>query len=401
MSIASAISALQSASSDIASAIEAKGVTVPSGSGYDDYASLIASIPSGGGSNFDDWVKDGDTHLWIKIVNKAQLAQTIRIRMIGTIDWGDGTTKDTANVTTYTTFSHTYTELGKYRIDLHPTSGIFYIGGNGASYNVMGTRNDKSYSRRNVLYQAEIGTSIITKLSDYAFYQCLGLNKLWIPKTITDIGQACCHTCSGLKELYFEDPATVTSGTFQNNLYQNSALQFMTPWAFSNGSTTLNTCARSVYSLTEFTIPSFITNIAANTFYQMFGLKHFWCLPTTAPTVANSNAFSSFPTECVIHVPYGSLPSYQGGNIWSTYSSQMVEAGTVTYNLTNVTRDNITPMVAAGESFTTTLTPAEGKTLGTVTVKMGGTDITSTAYSAGVVSIASVTGNIVITASAS
>jgi len=49
MSIASAISALQSASSDIASAITAKGVTVPSGSGFDDYASLIASIQTGGG----------------------------------------------------------------------------------------------------------------------------------------------------------------------------------------------------------------------------------------------------------------------------------------------------------------------------------------------------------------
>lgn len=49
MSIASAITALQGASSDIASAIAAKGVTVPAGSGFDDYASLIASIPTGGG----------------------------------------------------------------------------------------------------------------------------------------------------------------------------------------------------------------------------------------------------------------------------------------------------------------------------------------------------------------
>lgn len=49
MSIASAISALQSASSDIAAAIAAKGVTVPAGSGFDDYASLIGQISGGGG----------------------------------------------------------------------------------------------------------------------------------------------------------------------------------------------------------------------------------------------------------------------------------------------------------------------------------------------------------------
>lgn len=44
MSIATAISALQSASADIADAIEAKGVTVPSGSGFGDYASLVGNI---------------------------------------------------------------------------------------------------------------------------------------------------------------------------------------------------------------------------------------------------------------------------------------------------------------------------------------------------------------------
>ena len=49
MSIASEISRLQNDSSAIASAIRAKGVTVPSGAGYDDYASLIGQISSGGG----------------------------------------------------------------------------------------------------------------------------------------------------------------------------------------------------------------------------------------------------------------------------------------------------------------------------------------------------------------
>lgn len=48
MSIADEINRLQSDSAAIAAAITAKGVTVPSGSGYDDYASLIESIPSGG-----------------------------------------------------------------------------------------------------------------------------------------------------------------------------------------------------------------------------------------------------------------------------------------------------------------------------------------------------------------
>lgn len=50
MSIASEISRLRSDSSAIASAIAAKGVTVPSGSGFDDFASLIGQIAGGGGT---------------------------------------------------------------------------------------------------------------------------------------------------------------------------------------------------------------------------------------------------------------------------------------------------------------------------------------------------------------
>ena len=49
MSIADKILALQTDSAAIASAIAAKGVTVPAGSGYDDYATLIGQISGGGG----------------------------------------------------------------------------------------------------------------------------------------------------------------------------------------------------------------------------------------------------------------------------------------------------------------------------------------------------------------
>ena len=73
---------------------------------------------------------------------------------------------------------------------------------------------------------------------------------------------------------------------------------------------------------------------------------------------------------------------------------------TVTTTLTNVT-SNAPASVQDGGSLTVTLTPASGMSIDTVMVLMGGTDITATAYSNGVVSIASVTENVSITASAS
>ena len=56
-----------------------------------------------------------------------------------------------------------------------------------------------------------------------------------------------------------------------------------------------------------------------------------------------------------------------------------------------------TSSVISGSSYTGTLAADSGYTIDSVTVTMGGTDITSTAYSSGTISIASVTGNIVVT----
>ena len=80
--------------------------------------------------------------------------------------------------------------------------------------------------------------------------------------------------------------------------------------------------------------------------------------------------------------------------LWTTSTK------TVTYTLTHVTSSNTAASVDSGQSYTTTLTASTDYTLNTVTVTMGGVDITSTAYSSGTVSIPSVTGNIVITATA-
>ena len=73
---------------------------------------------------------------------------------------------------------------------------------------------------------------------------------------------------------------------------------------------------------------------------------------------------------------------------------------TVTNNLTNVVSSNGAVSVNEGASYTATLTAVEGYNLDTVTVTMGGVDITSVVYVAGAISIGTVSGDIVITATA-
>lgn len=71
---------------------------------------------------------------------------------------------------------------------------------------------------------------------------------------------------------------------------------------------------------------------------------------------------------------------------------------TITSALTHCATSNSATTVDKGASYTATITPEGGYTMQLINVTMGGTDITSSAVSGSTISIASVTGNVVITA---
>lgn len=70
----------------------------------------------------------------------------------------------------------------------------------------------------------------------------------------------------------------------------------------------------------------------------------------------------------------------------------------VTNNLTNCTSNNNATDTGKGKSYSATISANSGYNLSSVAVTMGGVDITSSAVSGGSISIAEVTGDIVITA---
>lgn len=72
---------------------------------------------------------------------------------------------------------------------------------------------------------------------------------------------------------------------------------------------------------------------------------------------------------------------------------------TIVNNLTNVSTSNTATSTNKGARYTAILTANEGYTIGTITVTMGGIDVTSSVVSDNTIEISSVTGNIVITAS--
>ena len=82
----------------------------------------------------------------------------------------------------------------------------------------------------------------------------------------------------------------------------------------------------------------------------------------------------------------------------------LVDSGVTTYTITaelvNVTSSNSATSITEGESYTATLTAADGYELSTVSVLMGGVDVTADVYADGVISIPAVNGNVEIIARA-
>ena len=89
-----------------------------------------------------------------------------------------------------------------------------------------------------------------------------------------------------------------------------------------------------------------------------------------------------------------------GETVWEGGGTSIEGVYFISNRLTNIVSNNTDKNVLEGDSYVATLTPTSGYEISDITVKMGNVDITSTAYADGNINIASVTGNIVITATA-
>lgn len=120
-------------------------------------------------------------------------------------------------------------------------------------------------------------------------------------------------------------------------------------------------------------------------------------------TILQNGVFTSDQSANITALE-AALGGASGGDSGGDSGGGSGEAETTTYTitneLTNVTSDNSATSISKGESYTANLTAADGYSLDTVTITMGGMDITSTAYADGAVGIAAVTGDVVITAAA-
>ena len=112
----------------------------------------------------------------------------------------------------------------------------------------------------------------------------------------------------------------------------------------------------------------------------------------TSITIGNlQTAYTGYQLRCTVTDQYGNSAM---SNIATL---TVVEyAYTITNNLTNCTSSNSATSIAKGSAYSATITPNSGYQINSLTVTMGGKDITSTAVSGGKINISEITGDIII-----
>ena len=179
----------------------------------------------------------------------------------------------------------------------------------------------------------------VTSIGDKAFYECNSLSSVTIPDGVTSIGDSAFSYCNSLSSISIPNGVISISGSAFRSCYSLSSITIpvgvtsigssafngcfsLSSVTISDSVTSINSSAfNGCYSLSSISIPNGVTSISGSAFRSCYSLAHIYFLPTTPPSVSSSNAFSNIPTDCVIHVPVGSLSAYTSATNYPSSST--------------------------------------------------------------------------------
>ena len=223
----------------------------------------------------------GQNEFDITLTNTTGLS--VILNMVGTKDWGDGTSGSET--------SHTYTAYGDYTIKCDGTAFVWN----------MPQVFEQSRSSRNC-YCTAIRFATVANIKDEAFRYCDSLTNVVIPNNVTSIGNYAFGSCYSLTSIVIPNSVTSISDY------------------------TFDTC----YSLKNVVIPNSVTSIGTYAFNSCYALtKYDFSQHTSVPTLSNTNAFSGINDICKIIVPDSLYDEWIAAANWSTYANYIYKASEV------------------------------------------------------------------------
>ena len=290
---------------------------------------------------------DGKTRIYIHL-EEGRLVPYLGIAVNGTatVEWGDGSANSTVTGTSTSTVintQHNYSAAGDYVVAISVNGDMALVGSSSYGSRVLWKHTSsivQNHVYQNAIQKVEIGAN--TSIDSYAFRACYSLTSITIPSSVTSIGNNALYSCysltsitipngvTSIDEYVFYNCTSLINITIPNGVTSIGEYAFY--YCYSLINITIPSSVTSIggyvfcncYSLANIIIPSSVTSIGGNAFYGCGGLGEIHFMPTTPPTVANANAFTSLPTDCIIYVPTGTLADY-------TSATNYPSSGTYTY----------------------------------------------------------------------
>ena len=290
-----------------------------------------------------------------------------------TVDWGDGTTPESVNSSSYVEHRHVYADSGAYVITMTIAEGTSVQLGKGGGSLLSGSINNPG--RQVMLAKAEIGEGITNVLAS-AFYMCLNMESLTVPGNVTltmsrlfegaykirmitagamtTINQAA-YYAANLKALASPKGAAQTGAyaiaytavrranfdiVQAINAFELERAHLKAVNGIVNG--VRYTSVRDVtipadatafgpaafignYNLRKVECLGDIASVSAQTFQYCYALRYVDFTHCTAvPTLAATNAFGNTNPELEIRVPAALADEWKAATNWATYADQIV-----------------------------------------------------------------------------
>ena len=178
-------------------------------------------------------------------------------------------------------------------------------------------------------YSCEKLTSItlpnsVTNIGDYAFCDCTSLTSITIPDSVESIGRSICGECHNLSAIYGKFATDDNRCLIVDGVLNTIAPAGLTEYVIPSGVTEIS--EYTFYELTNFTsitIPESVSKIHDYAFRNCSRLTSVYCKPTTPPAGDNAMFFSNASNR-KIYVPTASVEAYKSAEYWSDYADDIV-----------------------------------------------------------------------------
>ena len=293
-----------------------------------------------------------------------------------TVDWGDGTTPETKDASSWIEHRHVYASSGSYVITMRVKEGKTMRLGNGSSGRMLIANGEADSGRCTMLKKVEIGERV-TRVTERAFYNAPQLKSVSVPSGVsfepwrtfeqaTNIRAVTAAFSSAINQTFYncvnlraiatpkgttqsDDNYIANTAVRQINFdmtssYRAQSLERVHIKAVNGKVGDFSNCA----SLLEVTIPADATTFVAGAFQGDNALRKVTCLGdiasipaqvfqrcyplrfvdlthcTAVPTLANVNAFDGTHAQLEIRVPASLADAWKAATNWSSLAAHIV-----------------------------------------------------------------------------